>query len=92
MFFTVSCILLLQQGEKFSSRTDQLLSSSFALTTNSTSVKKVTICGCGLWVWLTVLYTQTLLAAVNMVCGAYKAGYHTSRDTKFRALVCEGFK
>ena len=44
--------VFLQNGEKFSTRTEELLSSSFALGSNSKSVKKVghsvgVVVGCG---------------------------------------------
>lgn len=63
----------MKRGDKFSARTDQLLSSSFLLDANSTSVKK------------------SLLSSINKVTLSNPGSYHTSRDTKFRALICEGF-
>ena len=64
----------LKNGKDYSTKPDQLLSSSFSLPiTSSFSVKK------------------TLLTAIYRVENMYMDCHHRAKDTKFRALVCEGF-
>ena len=65
----------LKNGRDYSTKPDQLLSSSFSLPIGSStsSIKK------------------TLLAAIYRVENTYVNCRNMSRDTKFRALVCEGF-
>ena len=64
----------LKNGKDYSTKPDQLLSSSFSLPiATSSSIKK------------------TLLAAIYRVENMYINCRNTSKDTKFRALVCEGF-
>ena len=64
LFMVVSCINIfvlnipLQNGQKFSCRTDQLLSSSFGLEVDSSSVKKVWV---WLWVWSGAWFIHLLL-------------------------------
>lgn len=64
----------LKNGRDYSTKPDQLLSSSFSLpVTTSSSIKK------------------TLLTSIHRVENMYTDCYNCTRDTKFRALVCEGF-
>lgn len=64
----------LKNGKDYSTKPDQLLSSSFSLPiATSSSIKK------------------TLLSAIYRVENMYVNCRNTSKDTKFRALVCEGF-
>ena len=64
----------LKNGKDYSTKPDQLLSSSFSLPiATSSSIKK------------------TLLAAIYRVESMYVNCRNISKDTKFRALVCEGF-
>ena len=64
----------LKKGKDYSTKPDQLLSSSFSLPiATSSSIKK------------------TLLAAIYRVENMYINCRNMSKDTKFRALVCEGF-
>lgn len=64
----------LKNGKDYSTKPDQLLSSSFSLpVTTSSSIKK------------------TLLTSIHRVENKYTNCCHCAKDTKFRALVCEGF-
>ena len=63
-----------KNGNDYSTKPDQLLSSSFSLPIGSSSSIK-----------------KTLLAAIFRVENTYVNCRNMSKDTKFRALVCEGF-
>ena len=64
----------LKSGKEYSTKPEQLLSSSFSLPiTTLSSIKK------------------TLLSAIYRVDNMYTDSRNISKDTKFRALICEGF-